>query len=83
MGGKSLNNRREKETKNRNILKPKEIKEKYPIGTYVTDCYGNFGRIMHHNLDVSPYKPFGTLTLGNVFIYDPETKRWATISPKQ
>jgi len=34
---------------------------------------------MHHNLDVSPYKPFGTLTLGNVFIYDPETKRWATI----
>ena len=64
-------------------MKPKEIKEKYPIGTYVTDCYGNFGRIMHHKLDVSPYKPFGTLTLGNVSIFCSESKQWATISPKQ
>jgi len=68
-----------KETKNKNILKPKEIKEKYTIGTKVIDCYGNPDTIRHNRLETSDFKPVGTLVLGGVWIYDSVEKRWATI----
>lgn len=60
-------------------MKPKEIKEKYPPGTEVIDCYGNYDIVMHDKLELSSFKPLGTLVLGNVWIYCSVSKRWATI----
>jgi len=58
-------------------MKAKEIKEMYPSGTEVIDCFGQRNRIIGSHLTVSEFHPAGTLVLGNVFIFDSVTNKWA------
>lgn len=60
-------------------MKASEIKKLYPSGIRVKDCYGQEGTIIGSYLQVSEFRPAGTLVLGNVYIYSPETGKWAEV----
>ena len=58
----------------------KEIKEKYPIGSTIIDCFGGEGLLMrHHNITVSKFHMPGTIVMGGQHIYCAKTGRWAEV----
>lgn len=61
-------------------MRASEIIKKYPSGSTVIDCYGQKSRVIGSYLQVSEFKPAGTLVLGGAWIFDSVTKRWAVVT---
>jgi hypothetical protein len=58
----------------------REIKERYPVGCMITDCFGGKGLLMrHHNIGVSKFYTPGTLIMGGQHIYCAKTGNWAEV----
>lgn len=58
-------------------MRASEIKAKYPKGTKIIDCFGQETDIRNNYLTISEFRP--CYVLGSAYIYNFETKVWATI----
>lgn len=62
------------------MLKIQEIKDKYPIGCTIKDCFGSEDmKIFNHHLSVSKYHKGIVYVMGHQCIYDSKTGIWAEV----